>query len=215
MSRQLYRIPEVHEISVFGKRFTEGHERLHVGDPTDADEERSTDSFDAEDVHEDDEESETEPMAAQSLLTLGLDNVRATIPATIVTLWAGIWGVLMGASLNQSAFLSAAFVVALLVPGYLYATIDRSELDDTRDVIAFGYQCFAAVTAFVVWTYYLAATSGAPITIVPLDPGIASIVILLFPAVMAVLPIYALAGIWVYKYRPGAETIPEPRDPVR
>lgn len=210
MSRQLYQIPRVNEISVLGRQFAESHEHLHSS--TDIDEEKSDDSFSVEDTFED--ESEMELMATQNLLTLGLDNVRSTIPATVVTLWAGIWGVLMGSSLDQSVFLGAAFVVMLLIPGYLYATIDKSELHNGRNMTAFGFQCVAAVMAFVVWTYYLAASSGAPITVVPLDLEIASILILLFPAVIAVLPLYALAGIWTYKYLSGTRTIQRPRDPV-
>lgn len=213
MSRQLYQIPRVSEISVLGRRFAESHEHLQR-DPADVDQEESDDAFSVEDTFEDEDESETESMATQDLLTLGLDNVRSTIPATIVTLWAGIWGVLMGSSLDQSVFLSAAFVVMLLIPGYLYATIDRSELHNRRSMTAFGFQCVAAMMAFVVWTYYLAASSEAPITVVPLDLQIASILILLFPAVIAVLPLYALAGIWAYKYASGSMTVQGPRDPV-
>lgn len=213
MSRQLYQIPRVSEISVLGRRFAESHEHLQR-DPADVDQEESDNAFSVEDTFEDEDESETESMATQDLLTLGLDNVRSTIPATIVTLWAGIWGVLMGSSLDQSVFLSAAFVVMLLIPGYLYATIDRSELHNRRSMTGFGFQCVAAMMTFVVWTYYLAASSEAPITVVPLDLQIASILILLFPAVIAVLPLYALARIWAYKYASGSMTVQGPRDPV-
>lgn len=126
-------------------------------------------------------------------LQKSIDVLVNTIPGEVLVLWAAFDGAADLYGLPLWAYSVLLVLTAVATPVYVYRSIQRPD-DATKEFdkkvweeSGVRWQSLSATGAFLVWVYYL----GGPFQAAGLqDPAVATVLVLVFPVVMAISPFY-------------------------